>query len=295
MASPVSIGYLLPDPSRIRTGPPVIQSGGRPVSGWSIPDWHYLTDLSVEWSLEVDLQGLAQDCSLSPLAQIGALIAWRSGRTNLVGCGRLITLADGQNILDALLPGRELGGTVTLEVRMVLLETDFLAGEFAPRRPGSLLWQQDQKIILEGVGGRFPTLATDFSTVGLPAGDAGLWYLEITDSDLGTSASQALRLYLNKAHTCIRDLLDNPAAAVSVATVRFLRYDTVRQLLEVALSHEEFDDRAQYGQGTLGDVLAALLRLYLPGRNLSQLRTEYSLSHADIDAELLAAAWRDTL
>lgn len=76
--------------------------------------------------------------------------------------------------------------------------------------------------------------------------------------------------------------------------VRFLRYDTSRQLLLVALSHEEFDDRAHYDQGTLGDVLAALITLYLPGRNLSQLRAEYPLSRAEVDAELLAAAWRDT-
>ena len=293
MSSSVSIGYLLPDPSRIRTELPVIQSGGRPVTGWAVPDWHYLTDVTVEWSLEVDIEGLSKDCSLSSLAKIGALIAWRSGRTNLVGRGPVIVLADGQNSLEALLPGRELGGIVTVQVRVVLLETDDLAGDFAPRRPGSLLWHQDQRITLEGTGGRFPTLATDFSSAGLPAGESALWYLDIADSDLGASASQALRLHLNTAHASIRGLLDDPAAAMSAAMLRFLRYDTSRQLLQIALGHEEFDDRAHYDQGTLGDVLMAVIMLYLPGRSLSQLRAEYPLSRTEVDAELLAAAWRD--
>ncbi len=172
--SSVSIGYLLPDPARIRTQPPVIQPGGRPISSAAVPDWHYLTDITVEWSLEADIEGLTNGCSLSSLARIGAFIAWRSGRTNLVGSGPVIVLADGQNSLDALLPGRELGGIVTIEVRVVLLESDDLAGDFAPRRPGSLLWWQEQKITLEGTGGRFPTLAIDFSSDGLPAGDGAL-------------------------------------------------------------------------------------------------------------------------
>lgn len=294
MSSPLSVGYLLPEPSRILTDPPTIQSGGRPVTGWSIPDWHYLTDLTVEWGLEADLEGIAKDCSLSSLARIGALIAWRSGHTNLQGSGPLADLADGKNILDARLPGRNLGGAVTIEVRIILLETDTLAGEFAPRRPGSLLWSEEQKIILEGAGGRFPVVATDFSSEGLPAGQAGLWYLEIAGSELFASATQALRLHLNTASPSIRSMLDHPTADTSIAMTRFLLYDTTRQLLHVALTHQEFDDHSSYGQGTLGDVLTGLIELYLPGRNLSQLRVEYELNCAEIDAELLAAAWRDT-
>jgi hypothetical protein len=294
VSSPISLGYLLPDPSRIVTSPPTIQSGGRPVIGWSVPDWHYLTDLTVEWGLEADLEGIAKDCSLSSLAQIGALIAWRSGRTNLQGSGPLSILADGKNSLDAQLLGRNLGGTVTIEIRIILLETDTLAGEFAPRRPGSLLWSEEQKIILEGAGGRFPVVATDFSSQGLPADQAGLWYLEISDSDLFASATQALRLYLNTASPSIRSMLDRPTADTSIAMTRFLRYDTARQLLHVALTHQEFDDHSSYGQGTLGDVLVALIELYLPGRNLGQLRAEYELSCTEIDAELLASTWKDT-
>ena len=60
-----------------------------------------------------------------------------------------------------------------------------------------------------------------------------------------------------------------------------------------ALSDEEFDDRADYGRGTLGDVLVTLLRIYFPGRDITRLRNDYGLHPAEVDAELLAGAWRD--
>jgi hypothetical protein len=294
MSSQVSVGHLLPDRSRIRADSPSVQSGGRAVADWSVPDWHYLTDITVEWSVEADIQGLAKDCGLSGDARVGALLVWRSGRTNLQGAGPIVGVRQGQNTLEALLPGRDLGGTVTVEARVLLLEADRQAQEFSPWRPGSLLWHEEQKVVLEGSGGRFPTVATDFTDSVLPGGRDGIWYLRIIDKDLGASATQALRLYLNTANKDIRSLLDNPSGEASIATMRFLRYDTTRQLLKVALTHDEFDDRTKYGQETLGDVLVTLLRIYLPGRDIDQLRAEYPLNPAEIDAEVLAAAWRDS-
>lgn len=293
MSSPVSLGYLLPDSSRIRVDPPVIQCGGRPVATRLVPDWHYLTDISVEWAIQADLKGLIEDCGLTWDADVGALLVWRSERTNLQGAGQVVRMEQGQNILVTSLPGRNLGGTVTIEVRVVLLETDSQADEFAPSRSGSLLWHVEQRIALEGSGGRFPTVATEFSPTA-PGGQYGVWYLEVTDRDLEASATEALRLYINTAAESIRNMLDRPSAETSTVMMRFLRYDTARQLLNVALSHDEFDDRAKYGHGTLGDVLASLIRVYLPGRSVDQLRAEYPLNSAEVDAEILAAAWRDS-
>jgi hypothetical protein len=260
----------------------------------SVPDWHYLTDIAVEWVLDIDLEGLAKDCGLTVDARIGAMLAWRSERTNLRGGGRIINLVSGPNNLTALLPGGDLGGSVTVEARIVLLEPDRAAERLAPARPGSLLWNASHRIILEGSGGRFPTTATDFVSAGLPGGQAGMWYLELADSNLGASATQALRLFLNSNNAAVRAVLDNPRVDTSLDILRFLRYETTRQLLRIALSDEEFDDRADYDRGTLGDVLVTLLRIYFPARGVAQLRNDYTLRPAEIDAELLAAAWKDT-
>jgi hypothetical protein len=292
MSSPISLGYLLPDPARIRSDRPEIRTGNRATTDMSVPDWHYLSDITVEWDLEVDLEGLVKDCGLTAGARIGAALGWRSERTNLRASGNVVDLVNGQNTLTALLPGADLGGAVSIEARIVLLEPDLAAEQLAPRRSGSLLWQETHRIILEGSGGRFPTTATDFSSAGLPGGDAGMWYLEISSSDLEASVTQALRLYLNSTNAAIRNMLDNPAADSSLQILRFLRYETTRQLLVTVLRDEVFDDRADYGRGTLGDVLVTLLRIYLPHRDVTQLRNDYNMNPAEVDAELLAAAWR---
>jgi hypothetical protein len=258
-----------------------------------VPDWHYLTDITITWSLDTDLEGLAKDCGLTTQARVGALLAWRSERTNLRGSGIVISVADGRNELEALLPGRELGGTITIEARVVLLETDAQAGHLAPRRPGSLLWRAEHRIAVEGSGRRFPTVAVDFASAGLPGGTDAMWYLEIADSDLMASATQALRLYLNTANASIRSMLDNPAINTSRDLIRFARYDNLRQLLQVALRDQEFDDRADYGRGTLGDVLITLIRVHFPGRNIDQLRGDHGIRPAELDAELLASTWKD--
>ena len=260
----------------------------------SVPDWHYLTDITVEWVLDIDLEGLTKDCGLTADARIGALIAWRSERTNLRSSSRIVNVVTGPNALTILLPGSDLGGAVTVEARIVLLEPDSAADRLAPRRSGTLLWSESHTVILEGSGGRFPTTATDFVSAGLPGGEAGMWYLEIADSDLGTSATQALRLYLNGTNSAVRTVLDNPTSDANLHILRFLRYETARQLLMVALRDEEFDDRADYGRGTLGDVLVTLLRIYFSGRGVVQLRNDYALHPAEVEAELLAAAWRES-
>jgi hypothetical protein len=293
MSGPISTGYLRPAPSRIRSDQPEIRAGDRATTDLSVPDWHYLTDLTVEWILDVDFEGLTKDCGLTDGALIGAVLAWRSERTNLRGSGRIVNVVTGTNNLTAILPGGDLGGAVTVEARIVLLESDNAAERLAPARSGSLLWNQAHRIILEGSGGRFPTAAVDFVTAGLPGGVSGMWYLEIADSDLGASATQALRLYLNSSNTAVRAVLDHPAADTSLPILRFLRYETSRQLMQVAFSNEEFDDRADYVRGTLGDVLVTLLRIYLPGRGVAQLRNDYAFHPAEVDAELLAAAWKD--
>jgi hypothetical protein len=292
MNSPISVGYLRPDPSRIRSDLPQIRAADRDVANMSVPDWHYLTDITVEWDLEVELEGLVKDCGLTTDAHIGATLAWRSERTNLRGSGHVVDVVTGHNSLTALLRGVDLGRSVSVEARIVLLETDIAAERLAPRRPGSLLWQQTHQVILEGSGGRFPTTTADFSSAGLPGGDAGMWYLEIADSDLGASPTQALRLYLNSANPAIRGVLDDPATDASAHILQFLRYETARQLLMAALRDQEFDDRADYGRGTFGDVLVTLVRIYFPGRGIAQLRNDYVLHPAELDAELLAAVWR---
>jgi hypothetical protein len=290
MMAPISLGYLQPAPSRIRSSSPEIRSAGQLVYGMLVPDWHYLVDITVEWLVDIDIQGLMKDCGLNESAKIGAILVWRSAKTNLRGAGNVANASGGPNRLTVFLPGRYLGGSVTIEARIVLLESGEGAARHAPSRVGSLLWRESHQVTLEGSGGRFPTIALDFASKGIPGGSGGLWYLEARDS-LGASVTEALRLFLNSSHPTIRAMLDNPRAEASRQLLRTIQYDTSRQLLSLALRSDDFDDRAEYGKGTLGDILVTLVRIYFPSRGIAQLRNDYNWGPSEIDAELLAAVW----
>jgi hypothetical protein len=288
----VSVGYRQPQPTRVCCGEMVVSAGGLRATNRQVPSWHYLTDVSVEWPVSVDLHGVQQDCGLSGDAQIGISLSWRSDRTNLRAANPVIAVADGENMLRAVIPGPTLGGTLTIEVSLVLRRTDAAADRFAPSRPGTLLWRHSESFALEGAGGRFPTSITNFTTEGFPGGTAGLWYLEIIDTDLQASCTAALMLYLNSSHPSVQEMLGETESTHNTPLMQFMLYDVYRQLMGVAYRDEEFDDRASYDKGSFGDILITLLRLFFPGRDITQLRRDFALNPTEVEAELLAATWR---
>lgn len=292
MTAPVSVGYLRPAPGRITPVACEISYGGYPVTDdGTAPDWHYLTDISIEWHLDVALPDVRADCDLSPTARIGSVLTWHSDRTNLRGGTDLEIVTNGMNVLRCQLPGYLLGGTVTCDARIVLARQDTLAGDLAPVRPGTLLWHESRRVILEGDAGRLPTTVCDFAEAGIPGGTNGLWYLEIASRELGSAASQCLRIYINSRHPDAGVLLNEPESPQAAVLQRALRYDTYRQLLNLAISDDEFDARTTYARGSFGDVLSTVLHTLAPGRTVEQVRNEYQQRPTDIDAETMSRAW----
>jgi hypothetical protein len=292
VSSLISVGYLQPNPSRIASGGIQVTSGGHQADGGRMADWHYLSDVSVEWLLSVDLVGIQQDCHLPDDAEISVLLSWKSDRTNLRNSIPAIPLNEGENLLRANIPGTTLGGTITIEAAIVLRRPGTVVTPLAPSRPGLLLWSASDQIVLEGSGGRFPTISTDFAAEGIAGNHGGMWYLDISDTDLQANCTTALALYVNTLNPSVQEVLAGGTAARSSQLIGFMMYDVYRQLMGVAIRNPEFDDRAQYERGSLGDMLVTLLRICFPGKGISQLRRDYDLSPSDVDAELLARAWR---
>jgi hypothetical protein len=292
MSTAVSVGYLRPAPGTINPVACEVSYGGYPVTDdGTAPDWHYLTNLAVEWQIDVDLPTVRRDCGLSPTGRLGALLTWHSDRTNMRGGNDLVILTNGVNALRAELPGTLLGGTLTVDARVVLARQDAAAQPLAPTRAGTLLWYDTRRVVLEGDAGRWPTNACDFAEAGIPGGRTGLWYLEVTTRDLGSAASQCLLLHLNTAHPDINELLNRPDNAHAALLHRALRYDTYRQLLTLAVTDDEFDDRARYDRGSLGDLLVTVVRTLAPGRTIDQVRSEYTRRPTETDAETMARSW----
>ena len=256
-----------------------------------MPDWHYLSDVSVEWSLSVDLPGVKQDCQLPDDAQVGVVMSWRSDRTNLRGSIPVIPVLNGENLLQTEIPGSSLGGTLTVDVALVLRQPGTVTSPLAPARSGSLLWTESEQLVLEGSGGRFPTVSIDFAAEGIVGDSMGLWYLDIADSDLQANCTAAVRLCINSANPSMQEVLIAGAARNS-QLVRFMMYDVYRQLMVVAIRNEEFDDRVKYDHGSLGDAFVTLLRIFFPGKDIGHLRRVFGLNVQEVEAELLARAWR---
>jgi hypothetical protein len=255
-------------------------------------DWHYLSDVSVEWSVSVDLPGIQQDCHLPTDAEIGVLLSWKSDRTNLRDSIPAVPLMDGENLLRASITGSTLGGTITIEAAIVLRRPGTVMTLLAPSRPGLLLWSASEQVALEGSGGRFPTISADFAADGIAGNHMGMWYLDISDTDLQANCTTALALYVNSSNPSMQEVLAGGTAARRSQLVAFMMYDVYRQLAGVAMRNAEFDDRATYERGSLGDMLVTLLRMFFPEKSIWQLRRDYDLSPEDVEAELLARAWR---
>jgi hypothetical protein len=291
MSSYISLGYLQPRPDRISSGEIQFVASGHRTEAGRMPDWHYLSDVSVEWSLGVDLPGVKQDCQLPNDAQVGVVMSWRSDRTNLRGSIPVMPVLNGENLLQTEIPGSSLGGTLTVEVALVLRQQGTVTSPLAPARSGSLLWTESKQLVLEGSGGRFPTISTDFAAEGIIGDSMGLWYLEIADSDLQANCTSAVRLCINSANPSMQEVLIAGAARNS-QFVKFMMYDVYRQLMVVAIRNDEFDDRVNYDRGSLGDVLITLLRIFFPGKDIGHLRRGFELNLQEVEAELLARAWR---
>jgi hypothetical protein len=291
MSSYVSVGYLQPQQSRVSAGEIHLIAGGHTSADGRMPDWHYLSNVAVEWPLSVDLPGIKQDCQLPDDAEIGVVLSWRSDRTNLRSSAFTVPALDGENLLQAMIPGSTVGGTLTIEVALVLRRPGTEPSLLAPSRPGALLWGKSEQVVLEGSGGRFPTITADFAAEGIAGDGIGWWYLDVSGSDLQANCTSAITLYINSANPSIQDVLIEGSARDS-QIVKFMMYDVYRQLMMVAIGHDEFDDRIDYDRGSLGDVLVTLLRLFFRGKDIGQLRRDFERAAPDIEAELLARTWR---
>lgn len=292
MSSFVSVGYLRPQASRIACGDAKVMAGGLQATDGRMPDWHYLSDINIEWPLIVDMPGIREDCRLPEDAEIGVILAWRSDRTNLRSNIPPVSLVHGENLLQASIPGSTLGGTVTIEASIVLRRAGEDQSPLAPSRPGSLLWSSSVQIVLEGSGGRFPTISADFVEAGIAGEGFGMWYLDISDADLQADSTTALALYVNSANPSMKEVLAGGSTARSSQLIAFMMYDVYRQLMSVAIRNPEFDDRVRYERGSVGDMLITFLRIFFPGKNIGQLRRDHDQQPADVEAELLAKAWR---
>lgn len=289
MSQTVSLGYLTPDDERFGAVTWTVVAGAiAQQQPTALPEWDYSVDIRVQVELDVDLEGLLDDCGLAAEAHIVGLICWTSSATRLRGAGGHGRLGQGRTVLSMDIPGSELGGDLQLEFRCVLGSAGTVENGLAPRRTGNTLWRAGRRVALEGSGARFPTLPVSFATTGIAGGRPALWCLASSTDDLTAAASTALRLMLNTDHGAVVELVQHGSAEQGRQFMEFMRFDVARQLVFAALEHEELDAAVVYEPGSIGEVLSGLLAKLFPHRSVAQLRADARTSRGELEAEIQA-------
>jgi hypothetical protein len=265
--------------------------GGKAVENPSVIDgWDYGTDFRVTRTVFVDVPRVRAFCGLGPKSTLSLAISWHSSWTNLRGWSNVKAIESKETDIAIELSGGQLGGTLTLDTNLVLSAVDTARSPVAANRAGSLLWRDRISVVLEGESSRFPTQLADLGRAGVSGGNRAAWFLRWNPADLESSTLGNVRLLLNREHPVVARSIEAESESGEGYAVRSaLKHDIARQLLNGALENEDFDPAADYGPGTLGAALKALLNRLFPGESLASLRGFRATAPSDFEARLQAA------
>lgn len=257
--------------------------------GESLDAWDYATPVPLRRKVEVQLDEVRESCRLPSGAPIALSVVWHSTGTNRRGSLVNVRVEDDQIILAASLPGQNLGGQLRLHTRLILSGANPDPVPLAPRRPGSILWEDRIVVHLEGESPMFPVEVVSFPEIGLPEGAA--WYLDWNPSELDHATLGAIRLFVNSDHETVHRAVTAPKADDEArAVISTLRWDLLRQLVEGALDVEDFDPSTEYAPGSLGRSLRSALTTAFGRESAGGLRSLRTIDRSRFDARIQAAA-----
>jgi hypothetical protein len=245
--------------------------------------WDYDTTLTLHRAVTVDGSRARTHAGLGEGSTLDLSVQWHATGSALRGrawrCSVPPTDAFAATV-DLELPGTDLGGSLELTTSLTLRAPAPGASAAAPRRPGSVLWSDRHRVLLQGDDTLFPIAPADFHDLPYPTG-AG-WYLHI-DEDLDAAALGSILLLVNQRHDVVMRALRSAATPTEAdrRVLSTLRTDVLRVLVERALTDEDFTDETDYPTGSLGAFLSHVLRnAFPPMFTLEALRRERHTSPA---------------
>jgi len=218
--------------------------------------------------MHIDVALVCKGAGLSPDAEVALSVSWRSPGSGQRGCAvRRKLERDGGPVAIGLEPrfqGYELAGSLRIFTRIVLARLGSSDEPLAARRIGSILWEDEASVLLEGLGSRFPMEVVDFVQMGFPPRAA--WRLFWQRDRLRAQAMGCLCLLINRRHTRVvaaatRVAPDPESRAIWSA----IHLGVARDLIVGALADDAFvENPNQFEAGTVGDVARTLLERAFP-------------------------------
>lgn len=245
--------------------PPRLKIWGKAYEpGSEIPEWDYLTEVTIEGELSVknDLLLSSTGLAVNPgLAGIRAVLRVDCPATSTRFLGAASLNDGGQPVsLKVRVPAGEAAEELEVRYEVVLDTPDGPASENgAAHQRGSRLYglNRPYRFRLEGDGSSFPIEAFKFAGGDFPTGS--VWVLKFQDGDLTVPYLSAVRLYVNTAHPEGVKLVHGKSdTALSV-----LKRDVLLQLLLKLVVHDRDDLGLEYQEGSAGAVIGSLCDIFL--------------------------------
>jgi hypothetical protein len=247
-----------------------------------MPDWDPAVSILASISVQMDIDGIIEDCNLGMDACLRLAAIWYSPGTVLQGCGETVDLHRTQSFqqvdLHVGVDGISLSKTAEFSVILILLKQGTSAKRYAPKLAGSILARsKPYQVVLEGEGARFPIEVIDFADTHFPT-DAG-WVLHWDPQDLHQTVLGDIRLYINNRHERVKRAVSKDM--VEDFDIRdAIRYDVARTLVYGALNNDEFvASPSTFPDGSIGAAVRNMLHLYFPEFSLFELRDRCQQPH----------------
>lgn len=177
---------------------------------------------------------------------------------------------------------RQLCERIKLTSSLVLKEGLDSAPRWAASSKGSICWQDNTVLDLEGSGSRFPMRDCAFSEHHqFPNGAA--WHLEWRPTLLHYSFNSAVTLLLNSER---KEFLEKIQAGDDMLVEQVMSAIAGEICANLLKSDEFVSDDGEYPEGSLGAVARNWLLGSLPGKSLADIKTLYEQSPALVNTAL---------
>jgi hypothetical protein len=257
--------------------------------------WDPFTELALARAVTVNVDVVRTQCRLGKQSTFAVIATWRAPtRTRLGGASARIDLGDLTGVVRAPLSltiaGRETGGRLDLTTQLVLRSPGPDPTTISPRRPGSILWTETQRVALEGGAARFPTAAADFSSIARVPDNAA-WYLDWDPHDLSQPVMGGLRLLVNKANERVVSAVRTASADPASSTVRaFILVDVARQVIRGSVENEQFIAAPDsFPDNSIGRMARDLIATIWPGLTVDAVRARALSQAPRFETEIQAA------
>ena len=267
--------------------------GNSQAMGEYLPGWDYARDLRVSRMIGVSGEfdegslGLSQDQGgIAVIVRLGTgpgslpRRCWTIAREDLQPGERII--------IDHCVPGHRLSHRLRLETSIILTGAEGRISRFAPWRPGSVLWRDEQDLMLEGNSPRFPMEIVSFRERFAERPEAGaLWHLHWRPGNLHRDFGGSVRLFLNHDRP---DFIERFTGS-DPQTLQCTLADVITQVLSRALLDEDLEEAlADCEPTSVAGHVSAWFDLAFPGEGLTSIRNLHISSPGHFHAAILSMA-----